>query len=159
RLTASGGSFASPARRRYRDCRAAREFTPAWHLPGQPSPSLAHSPQPEARRRDEPIVTPLAVRRFLVALAIVATAILVFVTRPIHMKAFISTDAWSPDEELVLNQAVADFNSRRPVRIGLRPVVIDAVAKPSGDAELALKEDPRAAQVWIPASTMWGELL
>src|SRR5262249_13858548 len=57
------------------------------------------------------------------------------------------------------NEAVMDFNRQDPVRIGLRPLVIDAVAIPSGDAELALKEHPDAAGIWIPASAMWGELL
>jgi hypothetical protein len=104
-------------------------------------------------------VTPLAVRRIVVALAVVATGVLLFITRPIHMTAYISTDAWDPIKERVLNQAVTDFNGQRPVRIGLRPVVIDAVPLPSGDAELALKEDPDAAEIWIPASAMWGKLL
>lgn len=71
---------------------------------------------------------------------------LLFITRPIHMKAYISTDAWDPIKPHVLNEAVEDFNGQRPVRIGLRPVVIDPVAIPSGDAELALKEDPSAAE-------------
>ena len=104
-------------------------------------------------------MTPLAVRRVVVTLAVVAAAVLLVITRPIHMTAYISTDAWDGNEGRVLNQAVMDFNEQRPVRIGLRPVVIDAVAMPSGEAELALKEDPHAAGIWIPASAMWGELL
>jgi Bacterial extracellular solute-binding protein/von Willebrand factor type A domain len=128
-------------------------------LAGQPGHSPAHSRQHETRKRDEALVTPLAVRRVVVAFAVLATAVLVIVTRPIHMTAYISTDAWDPVKDRILNQAVADFNEEQPVRMGLRPVVIDVVAIPSGDAELALKDDPGAAEIWIPASAMWGELL
>jgi hypothetical protein len=111
------------------------------------------------RRRDEAFVTPLAVRRVVVALAVVASAGVFVITTPIHLKAFISTDAWDPVKGRVLNQAVADFNNERPVQIDARPVLIDPVAIPSGDAELELKEHPDAAEIWIPASAMWGELL
>ncbi|MGC8872934.1 MAG: extracellular solute-binding protein [Chloroflexia bacterium] len=65
---------------------------------------------------------------------------------------------YSPEKEAWLAPLLETFN-REQVRVGGRPVYVEAEAMDSGEALEAIVEGDRAPVAWSPASTLWVPLL
>src|SRR5262249_35004732 len=128
----------------------------------------ANSAELAREHRMTSLTTPLTTRRIIVVLTVFAAAWSWWGLRPpptppepppLTITVYVSPDAWSDHDDRLANQAIDLFNTTHPLTVSGRPVEVTPESLASGKAERVLAGDESTASVWIPASTIWGELL
>ncbi len=66
--------------------------------------------------------------------------------------------AYSPEKEQLLKPQIEAFNAEQ-VKVGGRPVFVDAQVVSSGEAQEKIGKQQLRPVVWSPASSLWGRLL
>jgi Ca-activated chloride channel family protein len=68
------------------------------------------------------------------------------------------TFAYSPEKEVLALPLIKQFN-KQGVKVGGRPVFVEAENVSSGDAETKIAKGQLKPTAWSPASSLWGRLL
>ncbi|HEX6713921.1 MAG TPA: VWA domain-containing protein [Thermoleophilaceae bacterium] len=68
------------------------------------------------------------------------------------------TFAYSPEKEVLALPLIKQFN-KQGVKVGGRPVFVEAQNVSSGDAETKIAKGQLKPTAWSPASSLWGRLL
>src|SRR3954452_23374093 len=68
------------------------------------------------------------------------------------------TFAYSPEKEVLALPLIKKFNSQH-VKVGGRPIFVEAENVSSGDAETKIAKGQLKPTAWSPASSLWGRLL
>jgi Ca-activated chloride channel homolog len=66
--------------------------------------------------------------------------------------------AYSPEKEVLALPLIKEFN-KQGVKVGGRPVFVEAENVSSGDAETKIAKGQLKPTAWSPASSLWGRLL
>jgi Ca-activated chloride channel family protein len=66
--------------------------------------------------------------------------------------------AYSPEKEVLALPLIREFN-KQGVKVGGRPVFVEAENVSSGDAETKIAKGQLKPTAWSPASSLWGRLL
>ena len=66
--------------------------------------------------------------------------------------------AYSPEKEVLALPLIKKFNQER-IKVGGRPIFVEAENVSSGDAETRIAKGQLKPTAWSPASSLWGRLL
>jgi Ca-activated chloride channel homolog len=66
--------------------------------------------------------------------------------------------AYSPEKEILALPLIKEFN-KQGVKVGSRPVFVEAQSVSSGEAETKIAKGQLKPTAWSPASSLWGRLL
>src|SRR5690349_11359944 len=68
------------------------------------------------------------------------------------------TFAYSPEKEVLALPLIKEFN-KQGVKVGGKPIFVEAQNVSSGDAETKIAKGRLKPTAWSPASSLWGRLL
>ncbi|HYY07471.1 MAG TPA: hypothetical protein VFA25_02590, partial [Actinomycetota bacterium] len=108
------------------------------------------------------MMTPIAARRIVLGLAMVAVGLAVIPRAPtVRLTLFVSPDAWELGESRVLTAPIRAFDEANVRLHDGGPVIrIEAHDIDSGRAEAFISDHPLSSpDVWIPASSIWSRLV
>jgi hypothetical protein len=106
------------------------------------------------------LLGPTGTRWLVIVASLAVTAAMILpppnVTR---LQLVVTPDAWKAGDDWLLTQPIKTFNDRHVQTADGSVIYVEPEDLDSGEAEDRISRQTLRPDIWIPASTMWGDLL